>query len=122
MLFYHANIVYHTMKEGGEMKKAICVKTRDSIGKLNCKLYSIVEIKDIYHTFYGLQVKGQNELVYYDQKCFREVRTIDPKHYEKVSDLLKLVKNVLNNPNMSLIDQANTIVVLGQRINEYLRR
>ena len=104
------------------MKKAICVKTRDSIGKLNCRLYSIVEIKDIYHTFYGLQVKGQSELVYYDQKCFREVRTVDPIHYEKVNDLLKLVKNVLNNPNMSLIDQANTIVVLGQRINEYLRR
>lgn len=104
------------------MKKAICIKTRDSIGKLNCKLYSIVEIKDIYHTFYGLQVRGQNELVYYDQNCFREVRTVDSKHYEKVSDLLKLVKNVLNNPNMSLIDQANTIVVLGQRINEYLRR
>jgi hypothetical protein len=47
---------------------------------------------------------------------------MDSRHYEKVNDLLKLVKNVLNNPNMSLIDQANTIVVLGQRINEYLRR
>ena len=71
------------------MKKAICVKTRDSIGKLNCKLYSIVEIKDIYHTFYGLQVKGQSELVYYDQKCFREVRTIDPKHFLNQSTCTK---------------------------------
>ena len=44
------------------------------------------------------------------------------KDYERVSELLQLVRNVLNNENMSMLDQANTLIVISSKINDYLRR
>ena len=104
------------------MDKAICIKTRDSLGKLPCRLWSIVEIQDDYLSFYGLKVRGSEELMYYDKRSFRRCRKVDSKDYDRVNDLLQLIKKCLSNQNMSLLDQANTVIVLGQKINEYLRR
>ena len=109
-------------KEVGNLK-AICINTRDSIGKLPCKLWSIVEVEDDYLSFYGLKVRGSKELQYYDKRSFRRWRELrNAKDYERVSELLQLVRNVLNNENMSMLDQANTLIVISSKINDYLRR
>ena len=104
------------------MQKAICIKTRDSLGKLPCKLWSVVEIQDDYLSFYGLKIRGTEELMYYDKRSFRRCRGVNPGDYDKVNDLLQLIKKVLSNENMSMLDQANTVIVLGNKINSYLRR
>ena len=117
-----AILLYHIQKEGGKLK-AICINTRDSIGKLPCKLWSIVEVQDDYLSFYGLKVRGSKEIMYYDKKSFRRWRELrNAKDYERVSELLQLVRNVLNNENMSMLDQANTLIVISSKINDYLRR
>ena len=104
------------------MDKAICIKTRDSLGKLPCKLWSVVEIQDDYLSFYGLKVRGSEELMYYDKRSFRRCRKVNAGDYDKVSDLLNLIKKVLSNENMSLLDQANTVIHVSTKINDYLRR
>ena len=104
------------------MDKAICIKTRDSLGKLPCKLFSVVEIYDKYHKFYGLKVRGYDELLYYDQSCLKEVRKVNPNDYDKVNDLLQLIKKSLSNENFSMLDQANLVIHIASKINSYLRR
>lgn len=118
-------IQYNILWKGsGKLKdKIICINTRDSIGKLPCKLWSIVEVEDDYLSFYGLKVRGSKELQYYDKSSFRRWRELrNAKDYERVSELLQLVRNVLNNENMSMLDQANTLIVISSKINDYLRR
>ena len=117
---------YYTLKEKGSGKlkdKIICINTRDSIGKLPCKLWSIVNVEDDYLSVYGLRVRGSEELKYYDKSRFWRWRDLrSARDYERVSELLQLVRNVLNNENMSMLDQANTLIVLSSKINDYLRR
>ncbi len=116
-------IYYITCKEGsGKLDKAICIKTRDSLGKLPCKLWSVVEIQDDYLSFYGLKVRGTEELMYYDKKAFRRCRGVNSSDYDKVNDLLQLIKKSLSNESFSLIDQANLVIHVASKINSYLRR